>query len=200
MPTGYTADVSSGKITDFSDFAMQCARAFGALITMRDEPHSTPIPEEFAPDNYYRNSLVEAQSDLAELDAMDSDAIHAGAAKANDVALQSYRDYLKEKTEIRNRYETMLSKVAGWTPPSSDHQELKVFMINQLRESIRCDCNYALGEPQLYTATEWLNNRREYLRRNITHRTEALAKECERAATRTAWVKALRTSLMESVQ
>ena len=35
MPTGYTAAVCSGEITEIKDFALSCARAFGALITMR---------------------------------------------------------------------------------------------------------------------------------------------------------------------
>lgn len=30
MPTGYTFEVCEGKMTDFSAFALQCARAFGA--------------------------------------------------------------------------------------------------------------------------------------------------------------------------
>lgn len=37
MPTGYTASVQEGKVTEFRDFAMECARAFGALVMMRDE-------------------------------------------------------------------------------------------------------------------------------------------------------------------
>lgn len=49
MPTGYTAAVEDGTITEFDDFAWQCARAFGALIMMRDDPMSAPIPQKFEP-------------------------------------------------------------------------------------------------------------------------------------------------------
>lgn len=36
MPTGYTADIKDG--IDFKTYAMNCARAFGACVMLRDEP------------------------------------------------------------------------------------------------------------------------------------------------------------------
>lgn len=73
MPTGYTASVQDGKITEFRDFAMQCARAFGATITMRDDPSDAPIPEAFEPENYNAKRLIEAQEEIARLNAMTDD-------------------------------------------------------------------------------------------------------------------------------
>ena len=46
MPTGYTVALYEGKDVTFEDFVMGCSRAFGALISLRDEPNA-PIPEEF---------------------------------------------------------------------------------------------------------------------------------------------------------
>jgi hypothetical protein len=48
MPTGYTAPIADGMT--FEQFALGCARAFGALVTMRDEPSDAPIPERLEPD------------------------------------------------------------------------------------------------------------------------------------------------------
>jgi len=45
MPTGYTCQVQDGMITEFKEFALLCARNFGACITLRDEPLSPDIPE-----------------------------------------------------------------------------------------------------------------------------------------------------------
>lgn len=64
MPTGYTADVADGKITDFVEYALQCARAFGACIMLRDEPISSEIPE-FQPSDYNANALAEAEKTLS---------------------------------------------------------------------------------------------------------------------------------------
>ena len=37
MPTGYTAEILNGEIKTFPEFAKKCARAFGAMIHMRDD-------------------------------------------------------------------------------------------------------------------------------------------------------------------
>jgi hypothetical protein len=196
MPTGYTAAVQSGDVTEFKDFALSCARAFGALITMRDDPMDADIPDEFAPDPYYANALAEAKASLAKLNAMSEDEIVLEAQRSNDDALKSHADYLAEKAEARSRYEVMLAKVRKWEPPTHDHDGLKKFMIEQLLTSIDCDCSTTyLVEPKPMTPTEWLNARREDLTRRIASSEKSHAEEAERCANRTVWVKALRASL-----
>lgn len=37
MPTGYTSPLYEGKEISFEQFALRCARNFGALVMMRDE-------------------------------------------------------------------------------------------------------------------------------------------------------------------
>ena len=69
MPTGYTADVADGKITEFTEYALQCARAFGACIMLRDDPVSSEIPE-FEPSDYSAKELAEAEKDLSQFLAM----------------------------------------------------------------------------------------------------------------------------------
>ena len=65
MPTGYTAAVKDG-IT-FEQFAWSCARAFGALIDMRDSPTGAPIPQRFEPSQY---NAVEAEKASAEIERL----------------------------------------------------------------------------------------------------------------------------------
>lgn len=67
MPTGYTAPIYEGKQITFPEFAMQCARAFGALIDMRDDPMDSPIPDAFVPDTYHARELVKAREQLADM-------------------------------------------------------------------------------------------------------------------------------------
>ena len=59
MPTGYTSKIYEGKenVTGKS-FIMDCARGFGACISMRDESSDTPIPEEFKHKESLMNSKV----------------------------------------------------------------------------------------------------------------------------------------------
>lgn len=46
----------------FPEFAMRCARNFGALIMMRDEPLDAPIPEKFEPSGYYKKEYEKAKA------------------------------------------------------------------------------------------------------------------------------------------
>lgn len=48
MPTGYTADIKDG--ISFETYAMNCARAFGACVSLRDKPSGGKvIPDAFEP-------------------------------------------------------------------------------------------------------------------------------------------------------
>lgn len=197
MPTSYTADVQSGQITEFKDFALGCARAFGALITMRDDPADAAVPDEFVPDQYYADRLREATAELAALNELTSDEIAAKAEQSNAERLAWHREYIAGKQEERARYEAMLEKVRQWVPPSSDHEELKKFMIQQLDTSIDFDCStrYAPNEPKPQTPTEWLNQSRDDLTRRIQSAEKSSDEEIERCAKRTAWVRLLKASL-----
>jgi hypothetical protein len=44
MPTGYTAAIGEG--IEFDKFVMQCARAMGACVMMRDEPIGPKLRED----------------------------------------------------------------------------------------------------------------------------------------------------------
>jgi hypothetical protein len=86
MPTGYTSDLYGGKEQDFRSFALSCARAFGALITMRDDPVDTPIPERFEPSTYSDRELSRAQDRLIELsDLTEAEADREAATAFHDV-------------------------------------------------------------------------------------------------------------------
>ena len=57
MPTGYTAWIEEGAT--FEEFILGCARAFGACISMRDEPLSKQIPEQFKESSYDKEKVQE---------------------------------------------------------------------------------------------------------------------------------------------
>lgn len=196
MPTGYTADVQSGKVTEFRDFAMCCARAFGALIHMRDDPMSAEIPDAIKPstdDN--EKALADAEARLAKFRAMTERQAESAAKKAHAKALAAHEAYEAEKRLQRKRYETMLLKVTQWTPPTPDHRGLKKFMQEQLAESIKFDC-YKPGDPPLpLSGAAWLHGEIERAQRDVEYHTKQIAEELERAASRTQWVRALRESL-----
>lgn len=196
MPTGYTAGVQDGSINTFEQFAMQCARAFGATILMRDDPLDKPIPEEFEPSDYYEKALAQAQADLDSTLAMSASECEAAARQEHRETCERYAEYRENERVERERYVAMLAKVEAWTPPTSEHEGMKKFMREQLNESIKFDCgNYYANDPPMKSGSEWRTERIASLGRSVSRYVEEQAKEIERTNNRSDWVKQLRESL-----
>lgn len=192
MPTGYTAAVVDGRVTEFPAFAMSCARAFGALVTMRDDPSDAVIPDEIVPSPYYANRLEGLQVRLKELKGLTPEQVETAASEAHEKACQCYADSERERLEANARIEAMSAKVSAWEPPSPDHQEMKSFMLQQL--SISISDSYS-KPPEKLLAWEWLAREVSQTLNEINSSIKHHAEEVERAQGRTQWIKQLRASL-----
>jgi hypothetical protein len=193
MPTGYTADIEKG-IT-FQQFAMNCAHAFGALITMRDEPIDSPIPE-FKVEQYHYDWIERAKADLAKIEAMTKEDCRAAAKKEYDDALAYQVESKKEREDLRQKYESMLVEARAWVPPSPEHEGLKKFMIEQIEQSIEWDCaDYERDVPKLVPADQWHLGALAAARETVARYEKSLAEEIERVNKRNLWVRQLKESL-----
>ena len=195
MPTGYTAGVKDGEVMEFRDYALQCARAFGALVMMRDDPADAPIPDEFKASDHHDKRLAEAQVELTKLRTLTDSQAATLAKAANKMAVAEWREREARRTAERARYEAMLAKVEAWEPPTGEHVELKKFMADQLRQSIDWDCGKADEKPAAMTGAEWLAAQIKSAEWDVEYYTRHAAEEKQRAADRTAWVRALKDSL-----
>ncbi len=192
MPTGYTAPIMDG-IT-FEQFILSCARAFGALVTMRDEPNDAPIPDEFQASDYHVKALEKANVELIEFQALTTKDYEVKAKEEFDQAITRYNERKVAMEIQRNQYQSMLSKVKLWVPPSSEHEGLKKFMIEQIESSIKFDC-YKPDIPTLSTPEEWANNKLQSISWSIDYHTKENSKEIKRNASRNKWISELKSSL-----
>lgn len=196
MPTGYTAKLmKSGQA--FPEFIMGCARAFGALIEMRDSPNDAPIPDKFEPSDYNAKRLIEAREELAKLKAMSAEerAAFGESAKAGDI--ERSREYIEEALAENSRLEDMAAQVRAWTPPTKDHQGLKNFMLQQIDVS-KNDVDYLerfMAEEQAKPVTAYYVEAVSSAARDMKYHAEENAKEVERTNSRTEWVQQLRASI-----
>lgn len=200
MPTGYTADIANG-IT-FPEYAMQCARAFGACITMRDDPKEALIPDEFTPNDYHAQELQNHRNQLSEVMHMTLAQCEEAARTEYDKAVATRDAELRAGDELRAKYESMLEHVAQWQPPTPDHVGLKEFMAQQIRDSIPWDCDnhyYRDNVPVLLSGVEWRKERIKSISQNIAYLEQHYAEEVAGSNERTAWVMALRASLADRV-
>lgn len=197
MPTGYTEPVRSGEVTEFRDFAMQCARAFGALIMMRDEPSDAKIPEQFEPStDYYDRELAEAQKTLIQIEGLTAAECQKRASEAHNQAVLAWEERREKRAGDRARYEAMLAKVRAWEPPSPDHVKFKEFMESQLTESIDFDCSDKWDDyPKFQDGDDWRAATIKEARRKVEYHKEERRKEIECTEGRNTWVSQLRQSL-----
>lgn len=197
MPTGYTHSVQSGEVTTFAEFALQCARAFGACIEMRDDPTDTPIPERFKPSDYHEKALAADRAELARVEKMTEAECKVAARAEHDEEVARRNESDARAREGVARYQAMLTEVQAWNPPTSEHAGLKSFMVQQLVDSIKWDKPFYADEPPpaLLPADEWKRTKIAELMKSIDRHTEGYAEDVQRAEQRTQWVRQLRESL-----
>ncbi len=195
MPTGYTSKIYNGDNQSFKEFAMGCARAFGALIHMRDDGMETPIRPDIVSD-YAKKHVEEAQAKIAWLHALTPKECEAEARKQYGDAMEYYNKTVKERMALQTRYEMMLAQVEAWKPPTKDHEGLKKFMIEQLTTSIEGDCDMRyFPVPQRITGEQWLADHLESAAKDIEYFSKEQKEEEERVNGRNEWVEQLQNSL-----
>jgi len=196
MATGYTYRIKDG--ISFNDFVMDCAKAMGACIMMRDEPASTPIPEVFEPSDYHKNAYEMAKKEFGKFCKMSKKTAEEKTAKYNDDRKVAEQEAECKDKELSEKYLAMIEKVENWEPPTNDHIEFKSFMLEQLRESLRFDCGYRRAVVvEDISVEEWKSQQESRILHNIEYHKKNYAEEVQRAKERTAWVSDLRNSLKE---
>lgn len=195
MPTGYTSDLYDGKPVTPAEFIMRCARAFGALIEMRDESPDAKIPEAFEPHPYYAEQAEEAKKKFASLIGMSQEKRAELAKAQNKRDMDQWLKGEQTRKERRERYEAMFKEIEAWEPPTPDHFELRNFMLAQLSESIDFDCNYKVDPPKMLDPEEWWAQELTMAEHNVEYYKERWEEELDRVRGRNEWVRALRDSL-----
>lgn len=197
MPSGYTQIVAENDNVSFKDFALRCARNFGALVTMRDVRLDAPIPERFEPSDFYKNIYEEAKAKYDDFLANPPSEEEIDKKYAEYVAKEkkNEEDERKSRAIQRKRYEAMLAKVRKWEPPTSEHENLKEFMIRQLEESIDWDCREY--NVRVLSREGWIKVclSVDVFKRRMDSYFEDWQAEVAKTEERNRWLKDLRESL-----
>lgn len=200
MPTGYTCYIEDGNITTAKDFIMLCTRAFGALISMRDEPLSTPIPQEIKADTQYADKMIQHyKNELAKYESLSPDEIHEMNRTEYENRETSRKKSLDKKLNIKKLYEQILSDVKAWIPPTDEHIKLKDFAIEQIEMCIPTERElsfYTRKETEM-SDDEWIADKIELCRKNISYYEDYRKKEIEHAESCNNWLNAVRDSFYE---
>lgn len=196
MSTGYTAKIKDG--IDFKTFTMDCARAVGPCITLRDKSGGGEIiPQKFEPSDYHLRQIESARVELKRIETLD----RLGCQREADAEWRNGEESrirtISEMRDLRLKYETVLLQIYAWEPPTKDHVELKKFMLDQVQESIKFDCDvkFCSNPEEKKTPEQWCDDKINKLKAKIKYHKEEHAKEIKLAEGRTRWVQELRNSL-----
>lgn len=199
MPTGYTAEIYEGKKVSFERFAMKCARAFGACVTMRDDDMDAEIPNKFKASDYHDKELARAKKRLDDALTITPKQAAGRAVAQYDKLFKAHQEDVAEKLALKERYESLLVQVRSWVPPTNKHREFRKFMADQLEQSIEFDCS-PNDPPKVKTPEEWRADEIERAKWNVNYHAKEGQAERIRVAERNAWIRALRDSLYPAMR
>lgn len=210
MPTGYTAKLYEGEEQSFNEFVLECSRAFGAMISLRDDPHAE-IPAELEVDPFYFTQVEKAQKELEQLRNASDAELLVQAKSEREYTLSSQYENAVRTEAARQGYTDMLAKVQAWVPPTDEHVNIKAFMVEQLESSLRSDCrNEPVDLEELRALAtrpvedsdidieKFRSEELKYAERRLAYATKNLADQRKNVADKNRWIKALRDSLTES--
>lgn len=193
MPSGYTSYIYNGRNVSFQDFALICARAFGACFHQRGDP-LTDKPKLTEPDIKYHLDAI------TEVIKKRTNPTKAEFEEFTKESILYHNSEIANKKALKRRYEAVLTEARNWTPPTSDHEKLKRFMIEQLEESLNydCDTSYHYAEiEQLKNTTfeQYKNELKISMERDIKYHTEQIEKEKANVEKTNKWLTDLFNSL-----
>lgn len=195
MPTGYTSLIQDGA--DFKQFALSCARAFGAAIMQRDDPSDTPLKTEYEPSDYHIKELEKANEQKEKLDSLTDSDWQLMLDNEFEAEQKRIAEYAKQEAETEKKYNSVLEKAKAWIPPTSDHVGIKEFMVKQIEDSINFDCKHYKDkkpEPKL-SLEDFKSKKYDSVNWSINYHTKEHDAEVKRAKERTEWLTSYVNSL-----
>ncbi len=197
MPTGYTSDIQND--ISFEDYLLGCARAFGACVHQRDDSMKDK-PKLRAVSDHYEETILEMEAELGAIRTMNREQREKYGQELKEEAIAYAQKSFNEKVLLKNKYDAMLAKAQAWNPPTPDHVNLKQFMIDQINESIRFDCDTAYTLEKLTEASnakpvDLVEEKAVGYERSIKFYEEEWAKDKSRVEEANRWISALYDSL-----
>lgn len=199
MPTGYTEVIKDG-IT-FEQFALRCARQFGALVEMRDLPLDAPIPERFTSNAHYANKAKDTKAKRDRLLDMSDRELCELARAEREARLSQIKTRVKEIKAERRKAFALLEKINKWNPPTADHKELKKFMFTQVELYIAFDADPSIYDKEIkywnkdFEIKSYCDEMIAKAGRAYDDAVNDLIKENARILSCNKWIKQLRDSL-----
>jgi len=184
MSTNFTSKIADG-IT-FNEFILSCSRY-----------EKGTVEEEVASDCHLKE-VKKAKAKLKKILAMDAVECARAATKKHIKEVNHNKRMIQVRIDLKQKYEKMLKEVEAWDPPSIDHSAFKRIMIDQILDSISCDCDTSYYQKQkipLLSGRKWKAEMIDHLNEDIRYYSDKYAKEVDNTYKRKLWIRQLKNSL-----
>lgn len=199
MTTGYTVYIQDGDITTGKDFLKLCLRNFGIGIDMRDEPLSKSVPTYFEPDPYYKKYYDKAVEDRDNFKKMSFEQVKQQLIEKQKKDVESIKESIDKYIAEDKKYIKVRKEIENWNPPTSEHEDLKKFALDQIDRSLNTDlikyCNEKLNlkldisdinDEVVYTHINTMN---EIYEQNVERTYKNWQREIKKTADKNMWMK-----------
>lgn len=202
MPTSYTAYIKDGDITTGKDFLKLCLRNFGIAIDMRDEPLSKPVPTQFEPNPYYKKNYEKTVETRNKYRQMTFEEARKELIEKHKKDIESARKSLDEFIAEDERYMKIRDEIEKWIPPTSKHENVKKFALNQIDISLNTDIREYYNKElnkELDISDEavyaYMNDINEFYENDVARAYKRWQEELKRTADKSMWMKQFLDSL-----
>lgn len=186
MPTGYTAIIEDKPDVTFREYATLCARAFGCCIMQRDESLASP-PRPRERSDYHDKYVAAARAKLVELRAMTPESARPIFDAEVRKARESNAEFRAEHERKQAAYSKMRAQVVAWMPPTSEHDGIKRFMLEQIDLCYRPD-EQPYQAPEPTDVATWLAEQIASEEWDIEYHTKKANEETERVESGNTWL------------
>lgn len=200
MPSYYTVDIYEGKNVSFQDFALKCARQFGAFVHMNEEDPDSPLTRPTVSD-YYKNSLRETENEFALFLKASREQREKMFEIEMEKELKHYKEKIEEEKELKEKYQNLLEQAKAYKPPTKEFNNYKDYMLNQLNQAIKFDCSNEqwylaqIASVEAETFDIWEQEKMDLYNSKITYYKESYKKEMNSVSKKNQWIDLLYESL-----
>lgn len=183
-------------------FLKLCLRNFNIAINMRDEPLSKPVPTQFEPNPYYKNDYEKTVETRNKYRQMTFEEAKKELIEKHKKDIESAKKSLDEFVAEDERYMKVRDEIEKWIPPTSEHENVKKFALNQIDISLNTDmreyCNKELNKD-LDISDEavhlYMNEINEFYENSVTRAYKDWQEELKKTADKNMWMKQFLDSL-----
>ena len=109
-----------------------CIRAFGVCSDQREDSLSAPLRTQFEADDFYQRHLEDVEIDIKKYESMSDEELYEKRKSSLESEIIRYKNRIKEMYKQNELYSKIRSEIEKWIPPTSEHNNIKEFALEQI--------------------------------------------------------------------